>query len=275
MQQTLATRISYTGIGLHSGQPVTIQLQPAHEDNGIVFCRTDLPAQPCVAAKAEQVTDTMRATTLEDGAAKVFTVEHLLAALRVFGIDNCRIDISSPEPPVADGSALVFWQLLQQAGVAVQSKPRKVRRVKKEYIARSGDSFIAILPHDGLRISFTSVNPRPYLGVQFSDLEITPESFATEIAAARTIGFVQEIEALQAQGLALGGSLDNAIVYDETGPVNEPRFVDELVRHKVLDVIGDLSLVGIVKGHVIAVKSSHALNTALAKQLLAIEQEQE
>lgn len=275
MQQTLATSISYTGIGLHSGQPVTIQLQPAAEDSGIVFCRTDLPMRPCVAAKAEQVTDTMRATTLEDGAAKVFTVEHLLAALRVFGIDNCRIDISSPEPPVADGSAVVFWQLLQQAGVAVQSKPRKVRRVKKEYIARSGDSFIAVLPYDGLRISFTSVNPRPYLGVQFSDLEITPESFATEIAAARTIGFVQEIEALQAQGLALGGSLDNAIVYDETGPVNEPRFVDELVRHKVLDVIGDLSLVGIVKGHVIAVKSSHALNTALAKQLLEIEQEQE
>lgn len=275
MQQTLATSISYTGIGLHSGQPVTIQLQPAAEDSGIVFCRTDLPMQPCVAAKAEQVTDTMRATTLEDGAAKVFTVEHLLAALRVFGIDNCRIDISSPEPPVADGSAVVFWQLLLQAGVAVQSKPRKVRRVKKEYIARSGDSFIAILPYDGLRISFTSVNPRPYLGVQFSDLEITPESFATEIAAARTIGFVQEIEALQAKGLALGGSLDNAIVYDETGPVNEPRFADELVRHKVLDVIGDLSLVGIVKGHVIAVKSSHALNTALAKQLLDVEQEQE
>ncbi|WP_346353588.1 UDP-3-O-acyl-N-acetylglucosamine deacetylase [Azotosporobacter soli] len=275
MQQTIANHISYTGIGLHSGQPVTIELHPAPEDTGIVFCRTDLSNAPCVAAGAAQVTDTMRATTLEDGTAKVFTVEHLLAALRVFGIDNCRVDISSPEPPVADGSAIVFWQLLERAGSREQKKRRLVRRVAKEYIVRDADKFIAILPYDGLRISFTSVNPHPFLGVQYFDCIITPESFVAEIAQARTIGFLHEIEALQAQGLALGGSLENAVVYDQNGSVNEPRFTDELVRHKVLDVIGDLALAGIVRGHVIAVKSSHALNTALAKQLLDIEQEEE
>ncbi len=275
MQQTIANHISYTGIGLHSGQPVTIELHPAPEESGIVFCRTDLPGLPCVNAAAAQVTDTMRATTLENGTAKVFTVEHLLAALRVFGIDNCRVDISSPEPPVADGSAIVFWQLLEQAGRKAQNRSRLVRRVKKEYIVRDEDKFIAVLPYDGLRISFTSVNPHPFLGVQYSDCVITPESFVAEIAKARTIGFLHEIEALQAKGLALGGSLENAVVYDAAGPVNEPRFADELVRHKVLDVIGDLALAGIVHGHVIAVKSSHALNTALAKQLSAIEPEEE
>ena len=275
MQQTIAKSISYTGIGLHSGRPVTIELHPGAEDSGIVFYRTDLQGKPCVKACAENVTDTMRATTLENGKAKVFTVEHLLAALSVFGIDNCRIDISSPEPPVADGSALVFWQLLQEAEVLIQRKKRRVRRLRKDASIREADRFITILPYDGFRITFTSVNPHAFLGVQCCDIEVTPQSFITEIAPARTIGFLHEIEALQAKGLALGGSLENAVVYDESGPVNEPRFPDELVRHKVLDVIGDLSLAGIVRGHVIALKSSHALNTALAKQLSAIESEEE
>ncbi len=275
MQQTIAKSISYTGIGLHSGQPVTIELHPGPEDSGIVFCRTDLQGRPCVKASAENVTDTMRATTLENGAAKVFTVEHLLAALSVFGIDNCRIDISSPEPPVADGSALVFWQLLQKAQVLIQGSKRRIRRVPKEVSIRETDRFIAILPYDGFRITFTSVNPHHFLGVQCCDIEVTPQNFIEEIASARTIGFLHEIEALQAKGLALGGSLENAVVYDGNGPVNEPRFADELVRHKVLDVIGDLSLAGVIRGHVIALKSSHALNTALAKRLSELELEEE
>ena len=163
---------------------------------------------------------------------------------------------------------MIFWQLLESVGAIEQSKERLVRKVCREVSVREADRFISILPYDGLRITFTSINPHSFLGVQCCDIEITPQSFATEIASARTIGFLHEIEALQAKGLALGGSLENAVVYDENGAVNEQRFPDELVRHKVLDVIGDLSLAGIVRGHVIALKSSHALNTALAKQLV-------
>lgn len=268
-QTTIGRAVTYTGIGLHSGRDVTITLNPAPEDTGIVFARIDLPDAPRVAAKAGNVTAAMRATTLECGSAKVFTVEHLLASFSAMQIDNCLVEIDSVEPPVADGSALPFVDLIQQAGTIMQAVLRQVLAVDTSHVVRNGDNFIAILPHDGLRITFTSINPHPLLGVQFGDYEITPETFIKEIAPARTIGFMHEVEALQAQGLALGGSLDNAVVYDDKNVLTPLRFADELVRHKILDVIGDLALAGCIRGHIIAVKSGHALNTALAKKILA------
>lgn len=268
-QTTVKERVTYTGIGLHSGKDVTIALSPAPAGSGIVFSRTDLEGAPKVAAIAANVTNTMRATTLESGPAKVFTVEHLLAAFYAMQIDNCLVEISSVEPPVADGSSLPFIELIRSAGVTYQSERRKPPIAIKEAIAvRYPDKFIAILPYEGFRITFTSVNSHPLLGVQFGDYEITPETFVNDIAPARTIGFMHEVEALQAQGLALGGSLENAVVYDNEKCLTPLRFPDELVRHKILDIIGDLALAGRIAGHVIAVKSSHALNTALAKEIV-------
>lgn len=268
-QATILNPISYTGIGLHSGKDVTINLLPAPVNTGIVFTRVDLPGAPKVTAKAANVTGTMRATTLETGDAKVFTVEHLLAAFIALGVDNCEVEINSVEPPVADGSALPFVELVQQAGIKQQDAQRTLIAITETQTVWAGDKFITILPYDGLRITFTSINPHPQIGIQFGDYEITPEVFTKEIAPARTIGFMHEIEALQAKGLALGGSLENAIVYDDEKVLTPLRFPDELVRHKILDIIGDLALAGCVQGHVIAVKSSHALNTELAKKIAA------
>lgn len=266
-QTTIAARVDYSGIGLHSGKEVTISLNPASAGEGIVFSRTDLDESPRVAAKAANVTHTLRATTLECGRAKVFTAEHLLAALAAMGIDNCLVEISAAEPPVADGSALPFVQIIEKAGVCRLKEKKETIIINQAVYARDSDKFIAVLPYDGFRVTFTSVNPNPAIGVQFGDYEITPEVFIKEIAPARTIGFMHEIEALQAQGLALGGNLSNAIVYDGEKILTPLRFQDELVRHKILDVIGDLSLAGHLKGHVVAVKSNHGLNTALARQI--------
>jgi UDP-3-O-[3-hydroxymyristoyl] N-acetylglucosamine deacetylase len=209
----------------------------------------------------------MRATTLEDGAAKVFTVEHLLAAFFAMGVDNCLVELTSVEPPVADGSALPYVELIKAAGVVNQDAITAPVVIREAITVRYPDKFIAILPYEGLRVSFTSVNPHPLIGIQYGDYEITPEIFTKEIAPARTIGFMHEVNALKAQGLALGGSLENVVVYDGDKVLTPLRFADELVRHKILDVVGDLSLVGRIRGHVIAVKSSHALNTTLAKQI--------
>ncbi|NSL49127.1 UDP-3-O-[3-hydroxymyristoyl] N-acetylglucosamine deacetylase len=271
-QTTVGRAVTYTGIGLHSGRDVTITLNPAPIDTGIIFARVDLPGAPQVAATAGNVTAAMRATTLETGLAKVFTVEHLLAAFAAMQVDNCRVAIDSVEPPVADGSSLPFVELIRQAGLASQPALRKFIRVNTAQLVRHEDRFIAILPYDGFRISFTSVNPHPLLGVQFGDYEIHPDAFIRDIAPARTIGFMHEVEALKAQGLALGGSLENAVVYDDKTVLTPLRFADELVRHKILDVIGDLALAGCLRGHVVAVKSGHALNTALAQKILASQQ---
>ena len=267
-QTTLASPAKHVGIGLHSGKEVTITLNAAPPGTGIIFCRTDIDGLPQVAAKAANVTNTMRATTLENGSAKVFTVEHLLAALSGLQVDNCLVEISSAEPPVADGSALPFVHAIEKAGIRRQEAIRKKPIViTKTLVVRDLDKFIAILPYDGFRVTFTSVNPNPVIGVQFGDYEITPEVFTKEIAPARTIGFMHEVAALKSKGLALGGNLENAVVYDGEKVLTPLRFQDELVRHKILDVIGDLSLVGRLRGHIIAVKSNHALNTALASQI--------
>ena len=268
-QVTLAAGVTYSGAGLHSGKDVTMTLKPGEPDTGIVFIRTDLPGQPEIHARAELVTSTLKATTLSENGAQVFTVEHLLGALSAMGVDNCRIGMDAPEPPVTDGSGLVFAQLVQQAGRREQDAEKKVYAVDRAFSVHDGDKFIAMLPYDGMRISFTSVNAHPLLGTQYFDVILDEETFLKEIAPALTIGFMREVEQMRKMGLGLGGNLENALVYDDTKCLSVPRFPDELVRHKILDVLGDLSLIGPWKGHVIAVKSGHSYNSQLAKQIIA------
>ncbi len=268
-QVTLAAGVSYSGAGLHSGKDVTMTLKPGGPDTGIVFIRTDLPGKPEIHARGELVTSTLKATTLSENGARVFTVEHLLGALYGMGVDNCRIEMDSPEPPVTDGSGLVFAQLVQQAGRVVQDAERKIRVIDRAFSVYDGDKFLIMVPYDGTRISFSSFNPHPLLGTQYFDLLLTEETFLKEIAPARTIGFMHEVEQMRKMGLGLGGNLENALVYDDTKCLSVPRFPDELVRHKILDALGDLSLLGPWKGHIIAVKSGHSYNSQLAKQIIA------
>ena len=267
-QQTIKQAIQYKGNGLHSGEPVTMVFKPATENTGIVFVRTDLAGSPSVRAHIDNVTNTMRATTLENGDAKVFTIEHVMAAFSAMQVDNCYIELASPETPVGDGSSAVFVELLESAGIVQQQAERSVYKVKRSHSIYDGDRFIIILPYDGYRMSFTSINSHPLLGTQHCDYEITPSTFKTEISPARTIGFVKELEQLQAMGLAKGGNTDNALVYDDETCLSIPRFDDELVRHKVLDVIGDLFLLGPLEGHIIALKSSHELNSRLSRSIM-------
>ena len=270
-QRTLKTEISYTGIGLHSGREVHATLKPAPEDTGIVFVRTDLPGAPQIHAKAENVTSTLRATTVEEDGHKVFTIEHLMSAFHAHRIDNAYVELDSEEPPVADGASLVFFELMAKAGIAEQAKDRKEIVIDKVY--RIDDEktgrFVMVLPYDGFRVSFTSLNPHKLIGVQYEDFHIDEAVYHKEIASARTIAYEKEIQALREMGLGLGGSLENVIVYNDEGWLNPLHFEDELVRHKILDVIGDLRLAGIIRGHVIAAASGHALNTQLAKKIAA------
>ncbi len=270
-QRTLKTEVSYTGIGLHSGREVHATLKPAPEDTGIVFVRKDLSGEPQIHAKAQNVTSTLRATTVEENGNKVFTIEHLMSAFHAHRIDNAYVELDSEEPPVADGASLVFFELMAKAGIVEQAKDRreividKVYRIDDEKTGR----FVMVLPYDGFRVSFTSLNPHKLIGVQYEDFHVDEAVYPQEIAPARTIAYEKEIQALREMGLGLGGSLENVIVYNDEGWLNPLHFEDELVRHKILDVIGDLRLAGIIRGHVIAVASGHALNTQLAKQIAA------
>lgn len=266
-QHTVAKEISYSGIGLHSGQDVLMTFKPAPVGVGIVFVRTDLPGKPEIRALSQNVSSTVKATTLSENGAEVFTVEHLMSALAMMSIDNIRIEMSSPEPPVTDGSAKVFCELLEQAGRQEQEAERQVYAVDKEFAVYDGDRYIVVLPYDGYRISFTSINKHPMLGTQYFDILLDEESYRREIMPARTVAFTSELEMLRKMGLGLGGSLENVVVFDEDKILSVPRFDDELIRHKILDVIGDLYLLGPIKAHVIAVKTGHAFNSQIAKQI--------
>ena len=266
-ERTLASRVVYDGIGLHSGRPVHMELVPAATGTGIQFARADLPEALPVAATAANVTATLRATTIGAGALKFFTIEHLMSALHVHGIDNCLVLLDAEEPPVVDGSARTFFHLIAEAGTVEQDAERQVTVIDRIYRVDDGSHFVMALPYDGLRVSFTSLNEHPLIGVQYYDIEVTPEAYEREIAPARTIAYEKEVKALQANGLGLGGSLETVIVYNDEGWMNPLNFPNELVRHKILDVLGDIRLAGIVRGHIVAVASGHALNTALAKQI--------
>ena len=269
-QTTLAQTAAFAGIGLHSGREVHMELRPAAADTGIVFVRTDLPGEPRVPATADRVTSTLRATTIGAGGIEFFTIEHLMSALHAQRIDNCEVRLDAEEPPVADGASLAFFELIGSAGITELPAPRKEIVIDRVYRIDDDkkERFVMAVPYDGFRVSFTSVNPHKLIGIQYENFEVTPEAYRKEIAPARTIAYEKEIEQLHQMGLGLGGSIENVIVYNDEGWLNPLHFDDELVRHKIVDVIGDLRLAGIVRGHIIAAASGHALNTALAKEIL-------
>lgn len=269
-QHTIGKDVTYKGLGLHSGMPVTMTMHPAAPGAGIIFKRSDLPGGPEVPAQSRYITNTLRATTLEKGEAKVFTVEHVLSALYALQIDNCVIEMDSPEPPVGDGSAKTFCDMVEEAGVETQDEMILILTLDTSAAVYEDNKFITALPYDGLRITFTSINPHPLLGTQMRDVVIDHDSYMKEIAPARTIGFTWELEAMRKMGLGKGGTLENAVVYSETECLSQLRFPDELVRHKILDILGDISLVGPLHAHIIAVLGSHKLNAELSEKLQAL-----
>ena len=269
-QRTLRRSITCTGIGLHSGKNVTLSLKPAAADAGIRFRRRDLGGLE-VPATVQHVGGINYATGLTRDTVQVDTVEHLLAALVSLGIDNVVVELNSPEVPIMDGSASPFIELIQQAGVRQLGAARRYLKVLRPLSLSRGEKSIAIYPSDHFRVTYSIAFDHPLLQHQSMTLPITDTSFVQEIAPARTFTFLKEVEMLRQQGLALGGSLENAIVVGETDVVNtEPlRFDDEFVRHKILDVIGDMALVGYpIVGHLVAHRGGHALHTAFAAHVL-------
>jgi UDP-3-O-[3-hydroxymyristoyl] N-acetylglucosamine deacetylase len=268
-QRTLRRSISCAGIGLHSGKKVTHSLKPALVDTGIRFRRCDLGGLE-VPATVKHVGGINYATGLTRDAVKVDTVEHLLAALVSLGIDNVILELNSPEVPIMDGSASRFIELIQQAGVRQLGAPRRYLKVLRPLSLSRGEKSIAIYPSDQFRVTYSIAFDHPLLQHQAMTLEINESTFVEAIAPARTFTFLKEVEMLRQQGLALGGSLENAIVIGETGVLNgRLRFEDEFVRHKILDVIGDMALVGYpLVGHLVAHRGGHALHTAFAAHVL-------
>lgn len=266
-QRTLRRQISCAGIGLHSGNKVTLTLKPAPPDTGIIFRRTDLGVE--IPATVRHVSTVHYATVLGKDGATVETVEHLLAALMSLGIDNVIVELTHNEVPIMDGSSAPFLFLVHEAGVKRQSSPRRYLKVLRPIQIAQGDKRIAVYPSDHFKVSYTISFDHPLLRHQSRTERITEQSFMEAIAPARTFGFLKEVEMLRQNGLALGGSLENAVVIGDAGVLNALRFEDEFVRHKILDVIGDLALIGRpVIGHVVAHRAGHALHTTLAAQLL-------
>jgi UDP-3-O-[3-hydroxymyristoyl] N-acetylglucosamine deacetylase len=269
-QRTLRRPVSCTGIGLHSGNKVTLSLKPALADYGIRFQRTDLGGLEIPATITHLGGMQQYQTGLMREAVSVETVEHLLGALRALGIDNAIVEVNHPEVPIMDGSAAPWVHLiLNEAGVKRLAAPRRYLKVLRPISLAQGDKRIALYPADQLKVTYSISFDHPLLRHQSRTMKITEESFVEEIAPARTFGFLKEVEMLRQRGLALGGSLDNAIVLGETGVLNALRFEDEFVRHKILDVIGVLSLVGHpVIGLLVAHRGGHALHTAFAARIL-------
>ncbi len=270
-QHTLKNPVSYSGIGLHSGNKVSLTIVPAPANSGLRFRRTDLDGKPEIEARAEYVTDTQRSTTLAKGAVKIHTVEHVLASLAAVGIQNAVIELDANEPPIADGSAREFARLIRDAGMVAQTETVEPFKVTAPLELTVGETQMAVFPHNGFKITCTS-SDRGGRFTQFFSVEITPETWDKEISHARTFCFYEEIEFLIRNGLIKGGSLENAIVIrDDAILTTEPlRYREEFVRHKILDIIGDLALVGRpIHAHVIAVRPSHHANTELARALIA------
>jgi UDP-3-O-[3-hydroxymyristoyl] N-acetylglucosamine deacetylase len=273
-QRTLKQSISATGVGLHSGEKVKMTLMPAAPDTGIVFRRVDLPKMPEIKVKPDYVCDTRMCSALEHDGARVATVEHLMSALAGLGVDNIYIDLNAAEVPIMDGSSGPFVFLLQEAGIVEQAAAKKFIRVKKTIEVHDGDKWVRFDPYFGFKIDFTIDFAHPVFEHTGRNVKIdfADNSYIKEVSRARTFGFMHEVEALRSMGLARGGSLDNAIVLDEYRILNNDglRYEDEFVKHKTLDAIGDLY----VLGHPLlcaftAYKSGHALNNQLLRQLLA------
>ncbi len=273
-QRTLKTVIRATGVGLHTGKKVFLTLRPAPIGTGIIFCRTDLEPVVEIPAIAENVGETTLSTSLMKDGAKVSTVEHLLSAMAGLGIDNAYVDVSGPEVPIMDGSAGPFVFLIQSAGIEEQAALKQFIRIKKEVSVKDEDKAATFKPFNGFKVSFAIEFDHPVFRDrnQFASIDFSSTSFVKEVSRARTFGFMRDIEYLRSQNLALGGSSDNAVVVDEYRVLNEDglRYDDEFVKHKILDAIGDLYLLGkSLIGEFVGHKSGHALNNKLLRKLIA------
>jgi UDP-3-O-[3-hydroxymyristoyl] N-acetylglucosamine deacetylase len=268
-QKTIRREVSCAGIGLHCGKRVSMRLLPAPVDSGVRFRRVDLGGKE-IPASIDKLHQTTFATELTEGDASINTVEHVLSAVAGLGIDNLTIEVEGEEVPVMDGSAAPFVYLLHEAGLKRQQAARRFIKLVEPLRVDQGNKFIAIYPADRLKISYTIDFDHPLIGVQRETFAITPRAFMEHIAPARTFGFLREVEYMRTQGLALGGSMENAIVVGDNSILNpQLRFPDEFVRHKILDAIGDLSLLGNpLLGHVVAYRAGHALHTALVEEIL-------
>lgn len=270
-QQTLRKRATFTGTGLHSGNPVKMSFLPAEANTGIRFRRIDLEGHPEIEATVEHVVDTNRSTTLGKGNIRLHTVEHVLAAFSGCGIDNAIVELDANEPPIADGSAREYVRMIEDAGIEPQAEAREVFQIEEAFELRAGETTVTVFPHDRLKITCTCAGGGGRL-TEFYSLEIDPDSWKKELSHARTFCFFEEIEYLYTNGLIKGGSLENAVVIrDDAVLTNEPlRYPEEFARHKILDILGDITLLGKpFVGHITAIKPSHAANAELTRQLLA------
>jgi UDP-3-O-[3-hydroxymyristoyl] N-acetylglucosamine deacetylase len=273
-QRTLKSLISASGVGLHTGQKVSMKLRPAPPETGIVFRRVDLASPVDIPARAESVGDTRLSSCLIKDGVRVSTVEHLMSALGGLGVDNAYVDLDGAEMPIMDGSASPFVLLIQQAGIEEQAAPKRFLRVTRKVEVKNGDKWARLEPYDGYKLSFSIEFRHPVIerSTQSVSIDFAETSYLKEIARARTFGFMHEVEDLRENGLALGGGLDNAVVLDEYRVLNTDglRFADEFIRHKLLDAIGDLYLLGKpLLGAFSAHKSGHALNNQLVRAMLA------
>lgn len=273
-QRTLKNIIRAMGVGLHTGEKVYLTLKPAPVDSGIIFRRVDLNPPVDIKACTENVGDTTLSTTLVKDGVRVATIEHLLSAMAGLGVDNAIVEVSAAEVPIMDGSAGPFVFLLQSAGILEQDAPKKFLRIKRKITLTEGDKWVSLEPFDGFKVSYTLDYDHPVLknSIQDATLDFSTTSYVKEVSRARTFGFLSEYEWLRANNLALGGSLNNAIVLDEYRIINEDglRYEDELVKHKILDAVGDMyllgtGLIGAFRGY----KSGHTLNNKLLQNLLA------
>lgn len=271
MQRTLAKSAVFAGIGVHTGKEVIMQFCPAPENTGIVFKRTDLPNQPLIPATLNNVCDTTRSTSIGIGDARIHTVEHVMAALRAFDLDNLYVEVSNVEPPIGDGSSSVFVKMIEDAGIVEQGLPQHPRKLKHPLYWSDGGIHLVALPFDGYRISYTLNYPNSkVLKAQYHSLVLTSNSFKEEIACCRTFSLYEEVAMLMDRGLIKGGSLSNAVIIKDEAVFSKEglHFSDEMVRHKILDLIGDLSLIGIpFHAHIIAIRAGHASNHQLAKKI--------
>ncbi len=268
-QRTLERPVSCEGIGLHTGERAAVVLRPAPANSGVVFRRMDLPDVPSIPARPEYVVDTHYATTIANDGASVRTIEHLMSALAGMGVDNVQVDLDGPEVPIMDGSAQRFVEMLQQAGIRRQFAPKTFLKVRQPITVEVGARSLRIVPSQRLKVIYTMCFDHPILGEQTSAMDVGRERYVRDVAPCRTFGFVRDLDMLQRMGLAKGGSLENAIVVGEEGVLNGPlRFSDELVRHKILDLLGDLYLLGKpLVGTIIAQGAGHQLHLALARRI--------
>jgi len=269
MQTTIGKSVELVGIGLHKGVPVRLRLEPLASNSGIVFFRSD--AGVSIPLTPSNVIDTKMATVIGKDGVFISTIEHMLSAIYAYGIDNLRVIVDADEIPVMDGSSMSFCMLLDEAGVVKQDAPKKIMRIKKEVEVKEGDKYVKLSPSNDLSYDFTIKFSHPVIDQQSYVLNFTKENYKSEIARARTFGFVHEVQYLRSKGLALGGSLENAVVLDDKKVLNPEglRFTDEFVRHKILDAIGDMSLIGMnFIGNYEAFAGSHDLNHKLTLELL-------